>query len=383
MVKKILIPLITLHSSLFTIEFNPYYSYTLSEGYNFGKDISSSFGGGITNDLGYEIKLGKKNSLLFLYNGTYDGPGIKEGEGRFTDRYQEHIFLASWKRRFNKMLIKTMVDYTKSFTRSGVSESWEGGDYNYNKLGIGLNLLSSFKKIDIGFGGKIASIKYPNYTFLLSVIDPEYDLPRYDHNLYKLSLSGDYLIQKKIPLECGIEMLFRNYKNEYIKDINSGEDTMEKEHDRTYNLNGNLSYPLKENLIIGMNSSFSFLRSNYNEVKFHPGGTVSASCKSFYNYNLIEFTPFLSYGKKTTFNLSYSYETKGFSNQKKEDANGNWLLDKRKDTTGLFLIKACKPINKSLSATISYGIKNLSSNMERPGFNTTYNSLGFKLAFEY
>ncbi|MEW6103160.1 MAG: hypothetical protein AB1630_05005 [bacterium] len=371
-------------TSAFAIEFNPYYNYTLSQGYNFGSGISSSFGSGITNDLGCQIKLGKKDSLLLLYEASYEGPGLKE-EGKFTDRYQDHLLVASYKRKFNKMLLKAKIDYTKSFTRSGVSEDWDSGDYNYNKLGFGLDLLSSLKGINLGMGGKVANVKYPNYTYLLGEIDPEYDIPRYDHNLYKISLSGGYLIQKKLPFETSFELLLRNYKNELIKDINSGKDTAEKEKDRVISLNGNLSYPLKENLNLGMDSSFSFLRSNYNEVKFNATGTaLSDSCASFYNYNIYCFAPWISYLRKNLkFNLSYSLEMKNFSNQKAEDKDGKWLSDKRKDRTSLVLISATKKINKQVSATISYGIKALSSNMEKTGYNTTYNSLGFNLQFEY
>ncbi|MEW6482643.1 MAG: hypothetical protein AB1397_06575 [bacterium] len=365
-----------------SIEFSPYYNYTLSQGYNFGKDISSSFGTGIINDLGCQIKLNGKNSLLFLYEASYEGPGLKE-EGRFTDRYQDHLLVASYKKKFDKLILKTRLDYTKSFTRSGVSEDWDSGDYNYNKLGFGLDLLSSIRNIKLGLKGKIAHIKYPNYTYLLGEIDPKYDIPRYDHNLYKISLSGGYLIQKKLPCETSFDIVFRNYKNEFIKDVNSGADTKEKEKDRVISLNGNISYPLKENLDLGMDSSFSFLRSNYNEVKFASGGTVTDACSSFYNYNLYCFSPFISYGEKTRLNLSYSLEMKNFSHQKAEDKDGNWLSDKRKDRTSLILISATKKINRQVSATISYGIKALSSNMEKTGYNTTYNSLGFNLQFEY
>gem|GEM_PF-3246353 len=364
------------------LELNPYYYYTISQGYNFGSDISKGFTNSIINDLGCRIKLNDKNSLTLFYEGSYEGPGIKE-EGRFTDRYQEHILVASYKRKFNKILLKAGIDYTKSLTRSGVSESWKDGNYNYNKLGLGLDLLSSFKNIELGLGGKIADIEYPNYTYLLGEIDPEYSLPRYDHRMYRFSLKGGYLAFKKLPISFKSEILMRNYKNEYIKDLSSGVDTKEKEKDKTYSLEGGLSYPLKENLKLGMDSSFSFLRSNYNEVKFDATGTAISSCQSFYNYNLSSFTPYISYGKNLKLNLSYSFEIKNFTNQKKEDKDGNWLPGKRKDRTGLFLIEAIKPINKQISLTISYGIKGLSSNMERKGYNTTYNSLGFKLQFEY
>ncbi|MEW6681192.1 MAG: hypothetical protein AB1297_09300, partial [bacterium] len=124
-------------------------------------------------------------------------------------------------------------------------------------------------------------------------------------------------------------------------------------------------------------------RSNNNEVKFASGGTDTDACSSFYNYNLYCFSPFISYGEKTRFNLSYSLEMKNFTSQKAEGKDGKWLAEKRKDKTSLILIEAIRQINKQVSATISYGIKGLSSNMEREGYNTTYNSLGIKLSFEY
>lgn len=363
-----------------SIEFNPYYSYTLQQGYNFGPNISSSFGSGIINDIGLGIKFDKKNSLTFLYEASYEGPGLKE-KGAFQDRYQDHILSFLYKRRFSKILLKTGFDYVKSLSRSGISEDWEGGDYNYDKIGIGLDLLSSFKNIKLKIASKVSNIKYPNYTYLLSEIDPEYSLPRYDHRMYKLLFEGNY-IASKVLLNSSFDMLFRNYKNEYIKN-SDGVDTNEKQKDKTYTFNGGISYPLAKNLTAGIDASLSFLRSNYREVKFSSTGTAILKSPSFYNYNLIGIIPWISYGKNPKLNLSYSFEAKNFSNQRAEDKDGNWLLNKRKDRAGILSIEACKPINKQVSLVLSYGIKSLSSNMERQGYNTTYNSLGFKLGFEY
>ncbi|HAW49599.1 TPA: hypothetical protein DCX16_01410 [bacterium] len=383
MVKKVFILPIIFYSVSFAIEIEPYYNWALSQGYSWGKDIEPSFGNNILNDIGCQVKLGDKDSLLLLYEASYEGPGIKEKK-KFTDRSQEHLFLVSWTKRLNIMTLKTRLDYLKSFTRSGVSESWETGDYNFNRLGFGCDVLTLLYKTGIKGGFRFADVKYPNYTYLLGEIDPNYDLPRYDNRRYRLSLSVKPGFHPMVKPDITSNLHFIRYKNEFIKDINSGSDTGEREKDSIYEFGLSIPCQLKENVAIGMDSLFSFLRSNYNEVKFSSLGTVASACKSFYDYNLYEFSPYISTKlKNMVFSLSYSHKIKNFTDQPPEDSSRNWLSSKRRDKNTTILLSLKKPINKALSLTLSYGMIKLSSNSQRTGLNVSYNQLGITTSFEY
>ncbi|MBU1487532.1 hypothetical protein KKH56_05735, partial [bacterium] len=148
-------------------------------------------------------------------------------------------------------------------------------------------------------------------------------------------------------------------------------------------------YSARENLTIGLDGKFSFLRSNYNDVKFDETTSAAipdSSTSSFYDYNSYEFEPWVRFlAKGMEFGASLSYKIKNYTNRIAEDEAGNFFPDKKKqeDKILFLLLEATKPINKSLSAGLYYGFKDTSSNMKRTGYNYQNHSLGIKLTFEH
>lgn len=388
--KRLILLFLILSSSLgFCAEINPYYHYTFYQGYGWGKDKEATFGNSITNDLGCQVVLNEENTLLGFYEMSYQGPGLKEEEGDlFTDRYQDHLLLLSWIRKLREeMTLKGRLDYLKSFTRSGLSERWEDGDYNYDRLGFGLDLLLPFREADFNLAWRIADLSYPNYTYLLGEIDPSYDLPRYDHLMSKLYLEAKYPIHPQITPKASYEYIRKGYKNEKVKDSEDGENTQTKQRDSMHTLAFYLPYSARENLTIGLDGKFSFLSSNYNDVKFNATGeTITAITPSFYDYNSCEFGPWVRFvAKGMEFGASLSYKIKDYTNRRAEDEDGNFFPDERKQEDKILSLffDATKPINKSLSAGLYYGFKDTSSNMKRTGYNYQNHSLGIKLTFEH
>lgn len=391
--KKFLVLFLMFFSSLgFCAQISPYYHYTFYQGYGWGEDKEATFGSGITNDLGCQIVLDEQNTILGLYEMSYQGPGVKgEKEGdRFTDRYQDHLLFLSYIRKLrNEMTAKGRIDYLKSFTRSGLSESWEDGVYNYDQIGLGLNLLLPFRKANFDLAWRIADLSYPNYTYLLGEIDPTYNQPRYDHLMNKLHLEAEYPLHPQITPKVSYEYIHKGYQNEKVKDPNDGENTETKQKDSTHTFLFYFPYNAQDNLTVGLDGEFSFLRSNYNEVKFDKttfAAIPDSSTSSFYDYNSYEFEPWVRFlVREMKFGASLSYKIKNYTNRRAEDENGNFFENQKKqeDKILFLLLEATKPINKSLSAGLSYGFKDASSNMERTGYNYQNHSLGVKLTFEY
>lgn len=376
-------------SSGVAAQISPYYHYTFNQGYSWGKDKEATFGSGITNDLGCQVILNEDNTLLGLYEMSYQGPGLKEDEGDlFTDRYQDHLLLLSWIRKLREeMTLKGRIDYLKSFTRSGLSENWEDGDYNYDRLGFGLDLLLPFRGADLDLAWRIADLSYPNYTYLLGEIDPSYDQPRYDHLMNKLYFEAKYPLHPRITPKASYEYIHKGYENEYVKDEKDGETTGTKQKDSIHTLSFYIPYSTRENLTIGLDGEFSFLGSNYNNVKFNATGeTITDITPSFYNYNSYEFEPWVRFlAKGMDFGASISYKIKNYTDRKAEDKDGAFFEDERKqeDKILFLLLEAIKPINENLSAGLYYGFKNTSSNMKRTGYNYQNHSFGIKLTFEH
>lgn len=362
------------------IEFDSYYHWSLYSGYGWGKDRDAGFGTGITNDIGAKITLDEKNSFLLLYEMSYSGEGLKEREGtRFSDRNQDHFILFSYSRNFSpKTTLKAKLDYTKAFVRSGITESWENGLYNYDQIGSGIDFRKTMGSFETEGGIRLSSVKYPNYTYLLGEIEPSWDEPRYDHNKMGISFALSHPIHPMIICKAGYKYNLKNYRYEYIKDV-SGKTTDKKQRDSIHTLSFSLSHKT-----FGIATELELLRSNYNEVKFSSGGTPTLVTPNYYDYNFYELSPWIRYlWKKMEFCLSFSYRMKDYTNRYAEDEYRNRLPSKQKDRVGLFLFKVSKPINPSLVALFSFGYKDSSSTMKRKDLNYKDNSLGIRLIFEH
>jgi len=151
--------------------FTPLYGFTWSEGLNTSSVGSFFFGSNLDTTLGGRWALPNDQALCGVYELTYSGPALRAQEGReFAERSIDHSLGMGHQWKVSpQYLVRTRLSFLDEYRRSGSSELFGHGLYDFYAPGINVD-----QELDLGsgmLGGLGLSYTYvlfPNYTDLLT-----------------------------------------------------------------------------------------------------------------------------------------------------------------------------------------------------------------------
>ncbi|MEK7764638.1 MAG: hypothetical protein AAB368_00235, partial [bacterium] len=153
------------------ITVTPFYSFDWLEGAAIQSVGSWFFGSNYGTSLGAKAALTPEHALFGVYDLSYSGPGLRYQEGReFGDRTIDHNALLEYQYSgFAGNTIKTRVLFIKELRRSGPSEVFGSGLYDFWALGGGvLDDIAVRPGLGLGVGVTYQYFRFPNYSDLLA-----------------------------------------------------------------------------------------------------------------------------------------------------------------------------------------------------------------------
>lgn len=327
------------------------------------------------------IMLGPKDFLIPLYNGSYSRTkqAVKEVEGtRLHESFQDHNVNFAWRHRFSEeFTTKINVFGTWSYSVETKDEDWGDGLYDYEDLGVDLDLRRVERAADLETKKYTASFefyrrKYPNYGSLISlasVTAPE----EYEKDYRGYRLTGGYEFARTNDWSLGIDygFLFKDFRDKKVIDAD-GILTDDERDDYVHNADINYSYKINENWILGIDNNYEIYDSNQNF--YDSRATIPLNddvyTDSYYDYFSIALRPGITYLRQIApertlvVNLLYGFTYKKYDERKKQDSNGVYSADRQVDKIFNVALNIKYPLNKNWALLFLAEYMDVDSNMD-------------------
>lgn len=369
------------------LEVVPYYNYQFTQGVSVSPEGNTGYMLNLSNDIGTIIKPFDNHAFIAFYGLNYQGPGLKEQEGRaFRERYMNHMFVGRHNWTLGDMLLSNQVSLLLERRRSGTNETWESGLYNFNRIGgtssLSLELIGIPSTISLGYH----FLEFPNYTDLLAELrggaDASDTSGTQNHHSIRLAYNGR--IGKNSFWFSLNPMLYTRQKIA-VEDVQS--DGTYYSSDKQRELSMTAGYRRDERFTeafsISPSVSLTLRTSNQNYQHFEDVTSTVPVQGGFYEkfFNYIEpsisIPLYLRFTPTWTYFINPSVSYRGYTNRPPRDSEGEFLEGEQQHrllnivTTGFR-----KQTGESSSTVFFFTWQNQSSNMEFERY-ATYNYNGF------
>lgn len=370
-----------------------YYLYTSESG--FIADTSTTLSTSIYGDFAVKVVFNDRWSLLGLYELNYQGPGAtsesKEG-ANFQEQYQDHTIIVKPSYLFNeKWALGGRIGYVLQLSKTGSTEGWAKGVYNYYGLTAGFEGKTKIANISLTPGYLFNQNLYPNYTDLISYVQKTEAQPEADHYRHKFYVDVAFPILKSLSISASINDTIKAYVNQGIIMENGVEDTSVRQTDNIIGGSADLTYQPLKNLSLEVKQEFEINVSNQNDLTFNPTNPADTTTVRFnpdyYSYTFYEISPIITYAfpNGISYTISYLWNIKNYNTRVARDSKGKWLADKEYDIIRQLDTGFSFPMGK-FALGISYTYLDAVSNMgyeQYYRYNYTAHTIKLSYSFEY
>lgn len=314
-----------------------YYLYTSESGF-ITNTSSLALSTSIYGDFAARISFNEKWSMLALYELNYQGPGAtsdSKNGANFQEQYQDHtIILKPSYVLDDKWTLGGRFGYALQLSKTGSSENWINGLYNYYGIVLGFEGKTKLGNNDIKAGYLFTQNLYPNYSNLLGYFDQTEAQPEQDHYRHKFYGDGTIAVSKTFLITYSVDDTIKTYLSQGIIEENGVENVAIAQLDNIAAGKINLSYSLLGGSIgLGLNQKVEFTNSNQNNLSYDPlNPTDTTTLKympNYYTYTYYEISPLFSFTfpNKIIYNLAYVWNIKSYNARPARDSKGAWLAD--------------------------------------------------------
>jgi len=372
----------------------PYYYLYTSESVFFA-DTYTTLSTNIYGDFAVKMVFNDRWSLLGLYELNYQGPGAtsesKEG-ANFQEQYQDHsVILKPSYLLSEKWTLGGRVGYALQLSKTGSTESWNKGLYNYYGWMLGFEGKTKIKNIELKPGYLFTQNLYPNYSNLIGYYDKKEARPEQDHYRHKFYADASFPISKTLSVNAGLNDTIKAYAAQGIIGESGVEDTSVKQVDNVAGVELNLSYLPLKGLSIALNQKLEANFSNQNDFTLSPTNpsdtTTTQFNQNYYSYTFYEISPGITYTFSNNLSLSFSctWNIKNYHARPARDSKGFWLSEIEYDVIRQLDAGVSLPMGK-FSLGINYTYVNAVSNMgyaQYYRYNYTSHNAKLSYSFEY
>ncbi|MFH1414670.1 MAG: hypothetical protein ABIH89_01120 [Elusimicrobiota bacterium] len=374
----------------------PYYNYKFIEGVSVSPTGDFGFLVNLSNDIGLIVQPVEKHTFIGFYSLKYQGPGLKEQEGReFSERYLDHMFVGRhhWTLPDGTVL-KTQYDMIFEARRSGTNETWDNGLYNFNRYGGTASFSKMIGKVEITPAFKYHYMTFPNYTDMLAELRSGADASasegkqnhhiievggqaKYKENAGKLNVAQQLYTKQKVAVDT-VQDDGTYYSSEGQKDL-------------TVTISAKREQELSPISVLIPEVTFVLKDSNQNYQHFTDVTSTSpVSFHADYNdYMDISFAVPVSLGlsKKWSLIFSPSLSYKKYMKRNARAEDGSFYQDKKQTRMlSIYTLGFRNQIGESSSSMMFVTYQTQASNMEYEkyvAYNYSGYSLGLKFQLEY
>jgi len=323
------------------------------------------------------MQFNESNELVPVYSGYYNGTqDIQElaGGGVLTRQRQGHTLSLKYvnTREFDKY--KPRVSYSKTFIKETTDEKWGKGLFDYNTLSMGFEAEQERPRGTFTESYDFFSVKYPNYTSLLSqsqgVLDPatfselstNSGANTLDNLNHRLGFTYTWFPAAHV-LTGGYDITYRRYGQQAVvaePAAGSALYTGDKRHDLLQNLTFKLTRNMKP-MMLSLGSHFSYLSSNQNSYD----ASRTKFTRDYYSYLEFGIAPGIAFGFKNgaQFGFSVDYSRLYYLGRLKQDEAGNYSDTKANQDIWLTSLTARYPVMSGFFARASYNYQISNSTM--------------------
>lgn len=395
----------------FALEYIPIYSLSLMGGQYFFSQDRSNFNGNVSAHAAPVMKFDEEWSLLPLYRGNYQGTKSvmdSVGSGTLFQQQMDHrISLAglytpvetTWK-------FKPSLNYKYSLLKETRDESWGGGLFNYETLGVGLEAEKVYRDpFSFRAAYDFYYIHFPNYQSLESKagVDPNgnplgreaagtqvLDTFNQQFNL-SVSLPVPYE-DPKMSLQTSYRFLWQTFPDQPL--INSqGQPNGHVPYNRqdfTNNLNLSLSYPRplfggKARMSSAFSTGLAYNGSNQNTFDAGQNKYVADA----YSYWSVSAGPSVSVSwgdekKPSTASLGVTWSRQNYLGRLVQNAAGQYGTDKQHQDRYLVSLGYAYPIAVNFRMVAQTNMLWAKSNMTyEKTYRYSYSTANYLLGFSY
>ncbi len=368
-----------------------YYLYTTESG--FIADTSVTLSTSIYGDFAAKVIFNDRWSLLALYELNYQGPGAtsdsKEG-ANFQEQYQDHSILVKPTYLLSEnWTLGGRIGYVIQLSKTGSTESWNQGLYNYNGWTFGFDGKTKIKNISLTPGYLFSQNLYPNYSNLIGYVQKTEARPEQDHYRHKFYVNATYPILKPLSIYLELSDTIKAYAAQGIINASGVEDTNTRQLDNIFGIKLDLSYLPLKGMTLELKQKMEVNISNQSDLTFNPltptDTTTTRFNTDYYSYTFYEISPVFTYTfpNRISYTISYLWNIKNYHSRfaRYKDgtwsSTGEWDINRQVDTGFSF------PMGK-FALGLYYTYINALSNMGyEQYYRYNYNAHNVKLSYSF
>ena len=374
------------------IKIAPYYYLYTSESAFFA-DTSTTLSTSIYGDFAAKIVFNDRWSLLALYELNYQGPGAtsesKEG-ANFQEQYQDHSILLKPSYLLNeKWMFGARAGYLLQLSKTGSTEGWGKGLYNYHGLTFGFDGKTKIKNIVLNPGYLFTQNIYPNYSNLIGYVEKTEARPEQDHYRHKFYVDTTFPVLKNLSINLSLNDTIKTYVAQGIIVESGVEDTSVKQLDNIVGVKIDASYLPIKRLSLAINQKLEINNSNQNDFSFSPTNpadtTTTRYNQDYYSYTFYEISPAIAYTfpNEISWTLSCVWNIKNYHNRPARDKNGGWLKELEWDITRQVDTGFSFPMGKFALGVYYTYISAVSNMGYEQYYRYNYNAQNVKLSYSF
>ena len=377
------------------LELAPYYNYQLGQGVSVSPEGDLGFLVNLSKDIGAIASPWENQSIMGYYSMQYQGPGLKQQEGReFRERYLNHVFVSRHHWDLGDMTLKTQIGILMERRRSGTNETWASGLYNFNRYGGHTSLEKKILEIDSTVSLGYHYVTFPNYTDMLAEIragaDASGTAGTQNHHSLRVSYTGN--IQ---PLKFWLSLnplFFTRQKvasDKVQKDGSFYSDTRQREIIINTGASYRESLTQKIEIVPELDITFRFSNQNYQHFMDMTSTSPVSFHEGFFNYiePSISLPLSISLSRDLTYFFSPRMNFRFYTSRNPRDKDGSFIDDEKQNRIlGVYTTGFRKQTGESSATTLFFTYQNQSSNMNFERYlpyNYSGISLGLRFQMEY
>ena len=372
-----------------------YYLYTSESAFIQDTPSATTLSTSIYGDFAVKVIFDERWSFLGLYELSYQGPGAtsesKEG-ANFQEQYQDHsVILKPSYSLSENWLLTGRLGYILQLSKTGSTEGWAKGLYNYYGLTTGFEGKTKIKNIALSPGYLLNQNLYPNYSNLIGYIYKTEARPEADHYRHKFYIDATFPILKNLSISSSLNDTIKAYAAQGIIKESGVEDTSVQQLDNIVGVEIDVSYLPLKGLSLALNQKLEINSSNQNDLSFSPTDpsdtTTTRFNLNYYSYTFYEVSPVITYtfSNGIAYTLSYVWNIKNYHARLARGKSGNWFSDNEFDITKQLDTGFSFPMGK-FALGLNYTYISAVSNMEYEQYyryNYTANNIKLTYSFEY
>ncbi|HCL55907.1 MAG TPA: hypothetical protein DHW82_02730 [Spirochaetia bacterium] len=293
----------------------------------------------LKTDIAYKSNFNQDASLMILYELGYTGPGVKgTSQESFSSRSIDHSGMAKfYYNLLPELQMSVKGDFFYEFYRTGKTEKWSEGLYNFGKTGGGFNFLfTPFKESKTSLSGELHYYWFPNYNdlineavYLLGSASTQLDEDSLNQNFlyYTVQLREVFTPVKTFFIDLSYYFGYRDYTKMKTDDEDLDPANNQKLKDSIHNFQFEAGYFALPELLIRAAYNLTAFRSNYNYLfvqSFSPLAYSFHKDFSSFTEHQVSLTLHFFASQKSTLILSPGYEYKNYLSKSPKNADGSF-----------------------------------------------------------